>query len=94
LGRDLLAQPFRPLPIRAINLLGRVLARLGIAPIELSDEALMRAVCRQTQLSSRALPKTAVSTNAGMTSVTLMPKGASSRRRASVAICKPLFVEA
>jgi hypothetical protein len=51
LGQDLLAQPFRPLPIRAINSLGRALARLGIIPIPLSDEALMRAACQQTQLS-------------------------------------------
>ena len=51
MGQDLLAQPFRPLPIRAINSLGRTLARLGIIPIPLSDEALMRAACQQTQLS-------------------------------------------
>lgn len=51
MGRALLAKPFRPLPIRAINGLGRVLARVGIVPVALSDEALMRAACKQTGLS-------------------------------------------
>ena len=51
MGQNLLAQPFRPLPIRAINSLGRVLARLRIVPIRLSEEALMRAACQQTHLS-------------------------------------------
>lgn len=51
MGRDLLAQPFRPLPIRVINSLGRALARLGIIGVSLSDKTLMRAACRQTHLS-------------------------------------------
>jgi hypothetical protein len=51
LGQDLLSKPFRPLPIRALNSLGRVLARLGIVPISLSDESLMRTACKQTNLS-------------------------------------------
>lgn len=51
MGQDLLAQPFRPLPIRAINSLGRALARLGIIGVSLSDKTLMRAACRQTHLS-------------------------------------------
>ncbi len=46
-----LAQPFRPLPIRAMNSLGRALGGLGIVPISLSDEELMRTACKQTQLS-------------------------------------------
>jgi hypothetical protein len=34
-----------------MNALGRVLARLGIVPISLSDGSLMRKACKQTQLS-------------------------------------------
>jgi hypothetical protein len=51
LGEDLLAKPFRPMPIRAMNALGRMLATRGIVPIDLSDEGLMRAAARQTALS-------------------------------------------
>ena len=51
MGQDLLSKPFRPLPIRALNLLGRVLARLGVVPISLSDESLMRTACKQANLS-------------------------------------------
>jgi hypothetical protein len=39
------------MPIRAFNVLGRGLARLGIVPIALSDTALIRAACRSTGLS-------------------------------------------
>jgi len=51
MAHEILAQPFRPLPIRVMNALGRALARLGIVPISLSDESLMRKACKQTQLS-------------------------------------------
>ncbi len=43
----LLAKPFRPLPIRALNALGRGLARLGVVPIPLDTASLLRAAARQ-----------------------------------------------
>jgi len=51
MGHELLAKPFRPLPIRALNALGRMLGKRGIVPIELSDDGLMRRASRQTALS-------------------------------------------
>ena len=46
-----LPQPFRPLPIRAANAIGRSLARLGVHPVSLSEEALVAAACKETGLS-------------------------------------------
>jgi len=51
LSNDLLAKPFRPLPIRTMNALGRVLARANHFPISLRDEDLMRAACKEVHLS-------------------------------------------
>ncbi len=48
---DLLAKPFRPLPIRAMNALGRGLARLGSRPISLEESSLLGAASRATGLS-------------------------------------------
>jgi len=46
-----LAKPFRPLPIRALNALGRVLRRLGVVPIDLSLEGLLESARRQSRLA-------------------------------------------
>lgn len=51
MDEHLLSQPFRPLPIRALNALGRVLARVGIRPIALDRASLMRASEKATGLS-------------------------------------------
>jgi hypothetical protein len=51
LEKDHLAEPFRPAPIRVMNALGRFLARVGIVPISLRDEDLMRLASKQTRLS-------------------------------------------
>lgn len=51
MDEDLLSKPFRPLPIRAINALGRGLARLGLVPISLDEDALLRAASKQSGLS-------------------------------------------
>ena len=51
MDEDLLAKPFRPLPIRAMNALGRVLARVGITPISLEPESLLAAASRSEGLS-------------------------------------------
>jgi hypothetical protein len=45
-----LAEPFRPLPIRGLNALGRGLARLGVVPISLAREDLLAAARRQAGL--------------------------------------------
>lgn len=45
-----LAKPFRPLPIKALNALGRGLARLGVVPIDLSSDGLMAAAMKQNRL--------------------------------------------
>jgi hypothetical protein len=50
-GREILAQPFRPIPIRGLNTLGRVLARVGRVPISLDDEELMSVARKETGLS-------------------------------------------
>lgn len=47
MDEDLLAKPFRPLPIRALNGLGRLLARVGIRPISLAEDSLLGAASRQ-----------------------------------------------
>lgn len=44
----LLPEPFRPLPIRAANALGRGLARLGSVPIRLDEQSLLETASRQT----------------------------------------------
>ena len=51
-----LARPFRPLPIKALNALGRGLARLGRVPIDLSRDGLLSAARRQTKLFDFGLP--------------------------------------
>ena len=51
MDEDLLAKPFRPLPIRAMNALGRGLARVGITPISLAPESLLAAASRNEGLS-------------------------------------------
>jgi hypothetical protein len=48
---DLLQKAFRPLPIRAMNALGRVLARFGVVPISLEEESLLAAAVKETGLS-------------------------------------------
>ena len=48
--RHLLSQPFRPLPIRALNAIGRGLSRVGIVPISLEPDDLMRKARKQTGL--------------------------------------------
>ena len=45
-----LPQPFRPLPIRAMNALGRALARVGASPIRLDEASLLRAASKATGL--------------------------------------------
>ena len=51
LSEELLARPFRPLPIRAMNALGRGLARFGAVPISLEEASLARTASRQTGLT-------------------------------------------
>ncbi len=51
MGENLLARPYRPLPIRAMNALGRGLSRVGITPISLSEESLLAAAAKETGLS-------------------------------------------
>ncbi len=50
MDEDLLSKPFRPLPIRAMNALGRGLARVGVKPISLSEDALLSAARRASRL--------------------------------------------
>lgn len=47
---ETLPRPFRPLPIRGMNAMGRLLARVGVRPIGLGEEALTRAASKQTGL--------------------------------------------
>lgn len=54
-GNDL-AKPFRPVPIRAMNAVGRMLARIGRRPIDLSRQGLMIAAERMTGLTDFGLP--------------------------------------
>lgn len=51
MNEDGLSKAFRPLPIRAMNAVGRALARLGWKPIALTPEALTRAATRSTGLA-------------------------------------------
>jgi hypothetical protein len=51
LSDELLAEPFRPLPIRGLNAIGRTLVRFGQTPIALDEAALLEAARRQTGLS-------------------------------------------
>lgn len=51
-----LAKPFRPLPIKALNAVGRGLARLGVVPIDLSMSGLLFAAQKQAKLSDFGLP--------------------------------------
>lgn len=45
-----LAKPFRPLPIRALNAVGRALARMGVVPIGLSASGLVQSARKQSRL--------------------------------------------
>jgi len=47
---DLLSNPFRPLPIRAMNALGRGLSRVGLKPISLAEDSLLSAARRASGL--------------------------------------------
>ena len=51
-----LAKPFRPLPIKALNALGRALARMDVVPIDLSSDGLIAAAKKQTGLYDLGLP--------------------------------------
>jgi hypothetical protein len=51
-----LAKPFRPLPIRALNALGRGLRRFGVVPIDLSKEGLIYSAQKQSHLFDLGLP--------------------------------------
>ena len=51
LDEDLLSKPFRPFPIRAMNALGRGLARMGITPISLEEDSLFKAARKDAGLS-------------------------------------------
>lgn len=51
-----LASPFRPLPIRVMNAVGRLLARRGVRPIDLSLKGLLRTARKQTKLADFGLP--------------------------------------
>jgi hypothetical protein len=49
--QNLLATPFRPLPIRVMNAIGRGLARIGVVPISLQPESILAAASKETGLS-------------------------------------------
>ena len=51
MDENLLAKPFRPLPIRAMNAIGRLLSRVGVTPISLSEKSLFAAASKQTGFS-------------------------------------------
>ncbi|MCR9092740.1 MAG: sulfotransferase [bacterium] len=51
MDEDLLSKPFRPLPIRAMNAIGRGLARVGIVPISLDPDELLETARKDTGLS-------------------------------------------
>lgn len=50
MDEDLLSNPFRPLPIRAMNALGRGLSRVGLKPISLAEDSLLSAARRASGL--------------------------------------------
>ncbi|MBW2269218.1 MAG: sulfotransferase [Deltaproteobacteria bacterium] len=45
-----LAAPFRPLPLRAANALGRGLGRMGWGGLRLDEDRVLQLACRQTKL--------------------------------------------
>ncbi len=51
MDQDLLATPYRPFPMRAMNAIGRGLARFGVLPFSLGEESLLRAASKATGLS-------------------------------------------
>ncbi len=51
-----LAKPFRPLPIKALNAVGRGLSRLGVVPIDLSAGGLVYSAQKQAKLFDLGLP--------------------------------------
>jgi hypothetical protein len=51
-----LARPFRPLPIKALNALGRGLARFGSVPIDLSVSGLLASAEKQAKLRDFGAP--------------------------------------
>ena len=51
-----LAEPFRPLPIKALNAVGRGLSRLGVVPIDLSTGGLIYSAQKQAKLFDLGLP--------------------------------------
>ena len=51
MDQDLLSTPFRPVPIRVINAIARALARLGVIPISLDPDSLLKAASEATGLS-------------------------------------------
>lgn len=51
-----LAKPFRPLPIKALNAVGRGLSRLGVVPIDLSAGGLIYSAQKQAKLFDLGLP--------------------------------------
>ena len=50
MDQDLLAKPFRPLPIRTMNAVGRGLSRIGVIPISLEEDSLLQAASSTTRL--------------------------------------------
>ena len=51
-----LAKPFRPLPIKALNALGRGLRRFDVVPMDLSSSGLVAAAQKQNGLYDLGLP--------------------------------------
>ncbi len=51
MDQDLLATAYRPFPMRAMNAIGRGLARFGAKPFSLGEEPLLRAASKATGLS-------------------------------------------
>ena len=48
---SILAKPYRPLPIRGMNALGRFVERVGVQPISLDADSMLSAACKETGLS-------------------------------------------
>jgi len=51
MAEDILATAYRPFPIRGMNAVGRSLSRLGVVPISLSPDSLLRTASKQSGLS-------------------------------------------
>jgi hypothetical protein len=51
LEESILAKPYRPLPIRGMNALGRFVERVGVQPISLDADSMLSAACKETGLS-------------------------------------------